>query len=403
MIEVYKQIVATRFNAIMTLGLAYAATIVFTFFGPVLTATADKPGFLSLIAVLSHVAAFYFKPFKWEMRPWYFPVCFILLLPMILLFSRLPWNLQLAVVSAYAFFIGRIGSFWTLVVGPTVQSDARGRMICTSLFISFLLLYLVNVCLPMLDPGYATLIPALISGGAVLFYRRMAPAKPFRTGRESKNAVPDIGNKPFMGLLVIVYIAGGFSYAGIYPHFMPYAHIDRYFNVLFFMAGLISAGMVLDHLGRKIAFSLGVGFLGISFTFFIMPLTLATYLLCQTFLQMGWAFVNAFGWSFSWDMAAEFNTPQLFSRGISAMLFGAGTGAALLEILVIMDVQHKSIYGAFTFIPLFLVIVWLSFFSETLKNTAQPPEYQIRDLDHLPSLSILTLREKEVCCICSTV
>jgi DNA-binding CsgD family transcriptional regulator len=166
--------------------------------------------------------------------------------------------------------------------------------------------------------------------------------------------------------------------------------------VIFYIIAIIIAGVVLDQYGRKIAFTLGVGFLGISFTFFIMPSSVITYFITQTFLQAGWAFVNAFGWSFSWDMAEWSKKDILFPRGISAMLLGASIGAFLSQMIEKIGFGHSSIYGIVTFIPLFVAMMFLVFFPETLKIDKEK-KITFDELEKMGELKVLTPRELEVC------
>ncbi|MCG8552617.1 MAG: helix-turn-helix transcriptional regulator [Desulfobacterales bacterium] len=397
MIQGFWNIAVNRTNTVLTLGFAYGSTILFTFFGPAMMRNGQSPTLLALLAVFCHVLAFFLPPYKpMEGRPSYFLIMYAGLLPLILFFPFFPIELQAVTAGGYAWMVGRVGSFWTRKVYATIAVDFRGRTICCALFVSFSLLYVMNVVQPMVKAAFLMAAPCAASGLSVLFFKRIKPERPLQVDP----AASEKGHPLLLCVfLLIVYIAGGYSYAGIYPSFLPYAHVDRFYNVLFFLVGLAGAGLVLDFWGRKIAFSLGVALLGISFTFYVMPSTVLTYFFSQTFLQAGWAFVNAFGWSFSWDMADRYKNVSIFSLGICAMLFGAALGGGLAEVSIFFHWDHKSIQGLCTFVPLFISIACLSWFPETLKQEKPPKKVRVSDLENLPLVKALTPREKEVLCL----
>lgn len=392
----YFKICSAHKWAILTLGMAYGATIVFTFFGPVMTRAAGPyaPA-LSLLAVGFHILAFYLSPFAWESESRVVRGMALLLVPGVLGFSWLPVYGQVGVTIFFAWTVGRIGCFWTYAALKRIPEGIRGHVIAASLFVSFTVLYLVHVTLPALPVEAGLAIAVVTAILAILGYNRMK-GLPART--DTQKMRPPEKEAPYFTFLLLVYVSGGFTYAGIYPYFQPYAHVDRYFNVLFFMVAAVIAGRVLDTRGRKSAFGIGVAFLGISFGAFLMPQSLVAYLLTQTFLQAGWAFVNCFGWSFSWDMAGRSGQDYHFSRGISAMLLGASLGAFLSHMMAEWGQANKLLYGVVSFIPLFLTMAWLMFFPETLNQGDPDKAIRIEDLESLPALSALTQREMEVCC-----
>lgn len=396
MISVYIKLIKKYLFLILTLGLAYGATIVFTFWGPILNATAGNSApLLSIIAVTAHVLGFYLKPFKLEQHRAYFTIYLIVLTPLLLSFNTTGLYLKIITVVLYAFLIARIGCFWAYRANRVIPNHIRGKIISASLFISFVILYLVNMSIPALPGPVCLILPLVLSILAVVCIKKACRKYDYYyiKSNETGKKVPSFF---LFAFLIIVYIAGGFSYAGIYPSFVRYAHIDRFYNVLFYIISILIGGIILDTYGRKITFTLGVACLGISFTFFIMPQSILTYLITQTFLQAGWAFVNSFGWSFSWDIAEQTKRSELFPRGISAMLLGASLGAVLAYVLSRYQLSHSSVYGLVTFIPLFLAIVFLVYFPETLRLNRTDP-ISIKHLSQLNELNLLTPRELEVC------
>ncbi|MFZ7101298.1 MAG: helix-turn-helix transcriptional regulator [Peptococcaceae bacterium] len=397
MIKAYSSICKEYPFIILTLGFAYGATIVFTFFGPVLAiAAGDAAPFLSIIAVVFHVLGFFLKPTRLEQQPQFFCVSLLLLLPLVLLFHIIPYYLQVITAMLYAYMIGRIGCFWTYISNRVIVNYLRGKIISAALFIAFAILFFVNLSSPLLTKQVALILPVVLSSIAVYAYLKLVTKYKNTVVINKEIMKSEISPYFIFVFLSVVYIAGGFSYGGIYPSFAPYEYIDRYYNVFFFLIAIISAGIILDKYGRKIAFMLGVGFLGISFTFFIMPSSVLTYLITQTFLQSGWAFVNAFGWSFSWDIAERSRQDSLFPRGIAAMLLGASIGALIAQVFENSGWGYPSVYGLVTFIPLFTALILLVFFPETLKINDKR-EFKFAQLQQCAELKALTPRELEVC------
>lgn len=173
MTESFFHIVTNRMNTVLALGFAYGATIVFTFFGPALMRNSNEAGALALVAVICHVLAFYLPPLRPGAHPGYFPALYAALLPLLLCFPRLSLPFQTICVGGYAWMVGRIGCFWTYKVIDTIAVDYRGRTICCALFVSFSLLYIVNLIQPMLPAASLMGAPAVMSGLSVFFFRKM--------------------------------------------------------------------------------------------------------------------------------------------------------------------------------------------------------------------------------------
>lgn len=346
--------------AVLTLGLAYGATVVFTFFGPVLARAAGSyaPA-LSLVAVACHVLAFYFPVFGIEPGDRYIRILALVLVPGVLGFGILPVWGQTLVTILFAWTIGRIGCFWTYRTARSIPGNARGRMIACSLMVAFILLYFVNMGIPSLSTPLALAIPAFMAGATLFCYEKMKEDLP-EPGPETGH--PAVREPPYFSFLLVVYIAGGFTYAGIFPYFQPWAHVDRFVNVVPFIFLAPLAGFLLDRGRARTVFTVGVVLLMISVAWFLAPPSLAAYLGTQGFLQAGWAFINVFGWYFSWATAARAGEPYHFPRGISAMLLGAALGAFGASLITAWGETEKSVYGIVALVPLTLALVWCAFF-----------------------------------------
>lgn len=395
LIKEYKNLFKTYPLIILTLGFAYGATIVFTFFGPILIKiSGDNAATLSIFAVTSHVVGFFLKPNKVERQIKFFYIYIAILLPLILFFYRMPYYFQIIVTILYPYMIGRIGCFWTYKANHLIPSSKRGKLISASLLISFIILYFTNMLIPLFSEKASLILPGILSSLTVFLYSKI-DKKYYNSNSVNDEIITKKSTAYFMFLfLIVIYIAGGVTYNGIYPSFKPYEYIDRYYNVFFYIISIVIAGFILDRYGRKIAFLIGVSFLGISFTFFTMPSSVTTYFVTQTFLQAGWAFVNSFGWSFSWDMARDSNKDLLFPRGIASMLLGAAIGGFLAKLLRSSGASNY-IYGIVTFVPLFISIILLSFFPETLV-LSKDNKIDLNKLQQIDELKVLTPRELEV-------
>jgi len=393
----YLQLSKRHGPLIGVLGLAYAATIVFSMFGPALvrSAGAQAEG-LGLIALIAHVGAFFLPFFTFEFRARFIQALCISLLPFLAVFSWLPLPLQGVAVAVYAYASGRVGRIWTHTAYRQIRGNVRGQTVALGLGAAFAVLYVGNAVIPSLPPWAAMLFPMTAIGGCGVLLHTLGLGPKAVPSAETR---PLQTNRRRFFFLMVVYVAGGFSYAGIYPHFLPYAHIDRFYSALPFVAAVLVAGTVLDRLSREMGFIFGVCCLGVSFTFFAMPSSLMTYFVSQTFLQAGWAFVNAYGWSFSWDMARRAKDVRLFPRGIAAMLAGAALGTMCDLGYKALGAESKAAFGLVTFIPLFLGIVWMYFLVETGKQEAKKDEELLpEDLAELSELAVLSPRELEVCC-----
>lgn len=396
LIKEYKNLFKNYPLIILTLGLTYGATIVFTFFGPVLIKiSGDNAATLSIFAVTSHVAGFFLKPNKFEKQIKFFYIYIAVLLPLILFFYQMPYYIQIIVTILYPYIISRIGFFWTYKANHIIPSNKRGKLISASLLISFIILYFTNMLISLFSDEASLILPGILSSLSIFFYSKI-DKKYYNSETANNEIITKKRATYFIFLfLIIIYISGGVSYNGIYPSFKPYEYIDRYYNVFFYIISIVIAGFILDKYGRKIAYLIGVSFLGISFTSFTLPSSITTYFITQTFLQAGWAFVNSFGWSFSWDMARDSNRDLLFPRGIASMLLGAAIGGFLAKLLRNSGASN-SIYGIVTFVPLFISIILLSFFPETLVLN-KDNKINLNMLKQIDELKVLTPRELEVC------
>jgi DNA-binding CsgD family transcriptional regulator len=186
--------------------------------------------------------------------------------------------------------------------------------------------------------------------------------------------------------IFIIYISAGITYAGIYPRISRFVFCERFYNVLPFLAALPFVNLVHKRRGLKALLWVGISLLGFSFLFQVFELCLWNYLVIQTLLQAGWAFMNSFVWIFASDLSRINHKPFYFSSILAAFLLGTSIGSAIYILIGnIFSTPHIAFIGL---IPLLGVLVFTQMIPNDLK----------RDIETFESSQIdsLTQREKEI-------
>jgi DNA-binding CsgD family transcriptional regulator len=209
-------------------------------------------------------------------------------------------------------------------------------------------------------------------------------------------------------LFIVIYISGGFTYAGIFPKFEPYTFIAKYYNVQPLFFTVLIAGALADLVGRKTMLYIGFGMVGLSFTAFMMPASYVSYFLTQTCTQIGWGFVNTYVWTVSADMSNHYGKRHIAARGVACMLFGTVLGAVLAHFFNQAQVTHDALYAAATLIPIFVGLIIVNLIPETLRfDLAHTQDYDFSVAEngdskadqlysHMEALNALTSREREI-------
>lgn len=384
-------IIKRYYNEILTFGLAYSCVIVFALFGPVLLIASKKNTLLfSIISLIFFILAFLRPTYQFKKNKKIYVFLWIIAIVSLGLFSMENMILKSIGVSAYAFLVATICRWWTISAYNKIDIEYSGLIIASCFFISFLILYLINILAPAMNEYLLVSIPVITCGGAINFYRKVNGEF-----NDEKNTMKIKFQKHIwlhFAFLFIIYICGGVSYSGVYPFLVQFYSIDRYYNVLPFVLGVLIAGMITDRLGKKITFVLGVGFLGISFVFFILEYNVIVYFGIQTFLQLGWAFVNVFGFSYSWHAAKQEKNSRLFGYCIVAIMIGVMAGSFISYYFKVNEMQI-SIYALVTLIPLFIAIIIYTILLEEKNNSAALKAGEFYNLDLFMNA---TSREKEV-------
>lgn len=217
-----------------------------------------------------------------------------------------------------------------------------------------------------------------------------------RLKNEPSTIDPKSNHRLLYWLFIIIYISGGFTYAGIFPKFEAYTFISKYYNVQPLFFTVIFAGVLADIIGRKTMLYIGFSMVGLSFTTFMMPASYGSYFLTQTFTQIGWGFVNSYVWISSADMSVQNNNRLIGARGVACMLMGTFIGAILATFYEVAQITLDILYGAATLVPIFIGLILLNFIPETLTSTDTYSPINMAKQPTENHILLLTNREQEI-------
>lgn len=391
-----KRIVKLHKTLILMLGFAYGATIVFPAFGPALKVSAGPSmPVMSTLAFFCYVIGF-LLPDKWIIYYTKKPATLLLLLailsPFVLFFDKLIEPLKWVVLSGFALYAGSIGHLWTYYFQTHVPVQHKGRISALTISLTFFILYVCTILIDFVPVQMALLLPIALTYISVRQNMNFVNTHIVNKDHEDLQLVSETSIKhkePWSLYLffVIIYISGGFTYAGVFPKFEAYTFIAKYYNVQPLFLTVIAAGILADKIGRKNMLYIGFGFVGLSFTTFMLPPSYASYLSTQTFTQIGWGFVNTSVWVISADLAKEHRKPHIASRGVAAMLLGTVIGAVSAHVIATMSWNLGSVYGFVTHLPIFMSLTMVGLIPETLK-----PEHSRPSLDQILQDDINTIR-----------
>ena len=380
------------YPSILTFGFAYSAVIVFCLFGPVLDVLERKNSFeLSVVAIVAFIVAFLIPYDLREYKKWLiagFALSFSAFLAFPILVVRI------MAIFLYAFLIATICKWWTYEVFEHIEVKIAGFVVGACFVIAFGILYLTNLFLPLLPLPVVWAIPLVLAGGAYFFSLRLSKFEVDAASVFTHHL--DLKQIGRFALLILVYVCGGISYAGIYPFLVPYASIDRFYNVLPLVISLPLAGYITDRFGRRYAFAIGACGLSVAFVFFLLAHSVPIYFIIQTFLQIGWAFINVFGFSYAWHQSVDRGIPAYFGVGIVCILTGVMLGSVVAHVFFIRQVA-LAVYAVVTIIPLFACVLLYSMLIEAPKTvTVSISPLSKTDFFDLEILKDLTVREREV-------
>lgn len=398
-------------NLILFLAFAYGATIVFPAFGPALKVAHEGDiSIISTTAFFFYVIAFSFpaKTFsspRIKIRNLLFYLA--ILSPFILFFDIISVNFKWITIIMLSLVAGQLGSLWTQLLRSNVENNERGRVVALSIALTFFILYISTIIIKYSSVRVALIIPVVLMFMSILKLSNIYKNYELSISKfytYEKNFVNHITNKTayiLYAIFIIIYVSGGFTYAGIFPKFESYTFVSKYYNVQPLFLTVILAGIIADKFARKTILYIGFGMVGLSFITFMLPVSFASYLLTQTFIQVGWGFVNTFVWVVSADISITLEKPTIAARGVACMLFGTVIGAFFADYFGQLDISQDVLYAAVTLAPLFVGLILINFVVETLSpasiDTIQEfHESDTIDIDTHEAFSNLTSREKEV-------
>jgi len=397
MLKKYRQTIKQYSAEILQFGFGYSCVIVFALFGPVqLIVNQNNPFYYTLLALMAFILAFWIHPNNLENRKSGLILMGLVGIVGLLLFLLPNSSIKSFSMFAYSFIIARISKSFTYHAYYGIRHQYSGRVLASAFFLAFFILYMVNMNIALLPSKAAIGIP-IVTMVFGLYFTWIADRK------KKEDAINHFDkNKKDQKLtislffLVVVYICGGVSYLGIYPFLEPFYRVDRFYNVLPLLVGLPFAGTISDKYGLKVTLMLGVASLGIGFVFFLLPHSLPVYFGIQTFLQIGWAFVNVFGFGYAWLLAIYRKKWEYFGIGIIAIMIGVMIGAGVAYFFGLKEVGI-NIYALVTFIPLFIGLMLFSFLpGEIFERRLMDKGIQLQLFNEKIEATSLSPREKEI-------
>ncbi|HKL11613.1 MAG TPA: helix-turn-helix transcriptional regulator [Clostridia bacterium] len=372
-----------EYKLIFLLALNYATIIVFPAFGPILGLYSDlETGLLlsTLFLFVFSAGIFLLPKFKTELNGKLWKVICLASIFMVLFFPAFGIMLKGMTMILAGLFTARALLIWSAEYLSNQLDLSYGKFFTSILFLSYATLYFFNVLSPDLPGSIAIFFP--VAGFSLLLVLHVPNPKATRENMLPDTKVPS----KYLFPIFVIYISAGITYAGIYPSIARFELYDRFYNVLPFLASLPFAYWTHKKRGVKALLWSGISLLGLSFLFHIYELRVWNYLIIQTLLQSGWAFMNTFVWIFASDIARINRNPYYFSSTIATFLMGTSIGSAFYILLCkVFPYPHISFLGL---LPILGVLVFTQMIPDNLKD----------DIAVLESsqLEVLTQREKEI-------
>ena len=372
-----------EYKLILLMVISYSSILIFPAYGPVLGLYTNQESglMLSTLFLFTFSASIFLLPkFTNNFGGMFWKFFSIAAIILIILFPALGSLARGLTMIFTGLFTARVILVWTFEYLSTQIDVSYGNFFTAILFFSYTALYIFNAISPVLAKSIGILFPA--AGFALLFSML---GKSFES--VAKNPKPmNLPPLKYLFPVFLIYISAGITYSGIYPRISQFALFERYYNVLPFLVALPFAYWTHRKIGVKALLWTGISLLGFSFLFHIFELRTWNYLVIQTLLQAGWAFMNSFVWIFASDISRINRNPFYFSSTIATFLMGTSIGSAIFMIIEkVFPSHHIEFIGL---IPLLGVLVFTQMINNDLKNDIA--NFESAHLEHL------THREKEV-------
>jgi DNA-binding CsgD family transcriptional regulator len=391
----------------LTFGLGYSVVIGFLLYGPLMEVLATRQGFIyTVVSLLAFIMAFLYRGIGRFSKKIILGGLggSTLVLGICLVLCKASTILMGLGFMLFAFFIATICRCFTLQAVQVHETHESEKVIAFSFFIAFSILYGLNIFKPITTPvvGFAIIVFLTL---LIAYYFKMQINMDYTSVPFSKTEMKPV-ILPLIALYLI-YIGGGVSYVGIYPHLSFYQSIDRFYNVFPLLVALPLSVKVEKSFGYMANLVLGILALSLSFGFFLLPSSVLNYFIVQTCLQVGWGFMNVFGFSYSWRLAKDQDQPHIFGYGILFILMGVASGSVVANSIVHFGLPVQY-YGLITFVPIVVSLIFLFSYQDRQKEQALMIARQAHEkvvttisldqdkFNDLEVLSDLTKREKEV-------
>ena len=269
--------------------------------------------------------------------------------------------------SIMGFFSGAAIICWGHQFVTSVRPDQRGHTFALAAVLANLVLYLIIALAGyQIGTGFLIRVCGILSLGMTVFilYRqgkKEVPHSPVNPAGEPGSLPAVIYNHRLVFPFVFaIYAVGGLMYAVVGRLSSPPSGWLSHYGLLPYIVLLFLAGFLADRVGRRInamagAIAVGIGFMALGlFTGSVQ------YVLAQTLLVGGYAFLDVFTWVFAADAAGGRKGPLFFSAvqttNILAILTGILLGGNLGKLTEGSEILTVSLAGIFCFISLTFVI-----------------------------------------------
>lgn len=255
---------------------------------------------------------------------------------------------------------------WASAFITSVPQNLRARTFVLAAALSNIILYLVNIL-----SNHQAEFTLLLRGGSLLAlsmpvfliynYLKTPPesrAIPAEKVRAPQSRPLRLGQLfPF---IFTIYAVGGLMYAVIGSLASPPSGILGYYELIPYILLLFLAGFLADRAGRRISAVLGAIAVGIGFMSIGIFTGSLQFVLIQTFLVGGYAFLDVFTWVIAADISGGRKTPLFFSAvlgtNVLAILTGVLLGDKLRELATGSEVLTVCLAGIFSFVSLTFMI-----------------------------------------------
>jgi len=292
---------------------------------------------------------------------------------------------------------------WGNTFRSSVLPEQRGRTFAIAALISNLILYFVTVFLKnQSQPALLLLIVSFLPLSMTLLVachlKTSKNVSPVSTGLVGHSLTGSHGFWQLFLFIFLIQAVGGLMYVVMGNVADPPPGPLTYFTLVPYILWLFAAGIIADTMGRKInaavgAIAVGIGFM--TFGLFKGPLQ---FVLIQTFLIGGYAFLDVFIWVTAADVLHDRRAPLFFGSILATNILAILSGVLLCDKIGAISQGSElivvSLAGIFCFVSLIFVIKLRETFNQSYIGS-RPAQASELETDKL-KMRGLTPRESEV-------